>query len=244
MKVSVNTAVFLADIKNGRSQADCVASLSNKPIENVEVRGELFDPATEQEALTAIRKTCDDQQFGLYYSIPEELLIDGQLNPALEHYIQLGNQFSMNGLKISLGKADRISKETLRDLAQLASTSSALITVENQPNENAELPAFADQLNEILTAVSALGYTFDSGNWYWIDTAPEKAFDLLQTEIDVFHLKDIANRETVMLGDGQTDWQSMLRALNEDVPVFLEYAIEADRLDQQIQLVNTVLASR
>lgn len=244
MKVSVNTAVFLADVKNGRSQADCVASLSDKPIENVEVRGELFDPATEQEALTTIRKICDDHHFGLYYSIPEELLIDGQLNTALRHYVQLGNQFKLDGLKISLGNADRISKETLQELAQIVSNSSALITVENQPNENAKLPAFADQLNEILTAISELGYTFDSGNWYWIDTAPEKAFNLLKPEIDVFHLKDITNRETVMLGTGQTDWQSMVRALNEDVPVFLEYAIAADQLDQQIELVNAVLASR
>ena len=55
-------------------------------------------------------------------------------------------------------------------------------------------------------------------------------------------LKDIADLTTVRLGEGATNWQSMVQALNSEVPVFLEYGVATDEeLDEEIQKVNLIL---
>lgn len=88
----------------------------------------------------------------------------------------------------------------------------------------------------------SLGYTFDSGNWYWIDQQPEPAFAALKSAITVFHLKDIKDQTTVMLGQGATDWHSLLGQLSPEIPVFLEYNIAAADLSGQIDLVKQALS--
>ena len=46
----------------------------------------------------------------------------------------------------------------------------------------------------------------------------------------------------VRLGEGATNWQSMVQALNSEVPVFLEYGVATDEeLNEEIQKVNLIL---
>lgn len=42
MAVNVNTAVFLDDMQNGKTQSDCLQALIGTNIQAIEVRGEFF----------------------------------------------------------------------------------------------------------------------------------------------------------------------------------------------------------
>mgnify|MGYP004475019131 CR=1 FL=1 len=244
MQASINTAVYLNEVQGGQSQFECLKQLVGQPIDNIEVRGELFDRASRDKELFMIQTLCTSQNWGFYFSIPTQLFDQGQLNPEFAEYVDLAKQYHMAGLKISLGDAAGFDLHTAATLHRLLVDYQGQVTVENQPNAFSKLPAFAETVKALLEAVPELGYTFDSGNWYWIDEPSAKAFASLKSVTTIFHLKDILNQDTVMLGEGQTDWAAMVNALDEHVPVFLEYAITPDQVLTELAKVNAVLAKR
>lgn len=244
MQASINTAVFLTALQDGMSQLDCLKALIGKAIANIEVRGEFFKADTQAAELTAIDTLCQAEHWGFYFSIPEQLFEAGQLNSHLSDYLALAQRHHIQGLKISLGDAQDFDETVVAQLNDALQAYSGTLTVENQPNTLSQLPAFSTTLHRLLQAVPQLGYTFDSGNWYWLDERPETAFEQVRDVITVFHLKDIADQETVMLGDGTTDWQSLVAALPEQVPVFLEYGIALQDLGTELAKVDVALAQR
>jgi sugar phosphate isomerase/epimerase len=244
MQASINTAVYLDAVQSGTSQFQCLKTLVDHPIDDVEVRGELFDPKTRDQELFMIKTLCTAQNWDLYFSIPEQLFDHGQVNEHLSDYLAMASTFGIKGLKISLGDAQGFDVTAIAKLHRLLSSYSGTVTVENQPNAFSRLPAFSQTVHALLEAVPTLGYTFDSGNWYWLDETPANAFAQLKDVTTVFHLKDIKNRDTVMLGDGDTDWVSLVDQLDDNVPVFLEYAINDHQFDAEVAKLNAVLAKR
>lgn len=242
MKVSINTAVFLHDMEKGHSQYECMQRLDGKEIDAVQVRGEFFNGDTKNDELAQIRGYLNDHGWDFYYSVPEELFQDNDFNHDLADNIKMAEKFGIKELKYSLGRKFRaFSDQKINELKELLNNTDVKVTVENQPNEFGEIPAVKQSLQWIKDVKLNLGYTFDSGNWYWIDEDPQKAFDELHHYISTFHLKDVANRETVMLGDGKTNWKDLLERLKAGVPVFLEYDIPDNLLDHEIDLVNDTL---
>lgn len=118
------------------------------------------------------------------------------------------------------------------------------MTIENQPNDNGTLIEMKKAINYLNDNHIKLGYTFDSGNWYWIDENPHVAFDELRENISVFHLKDIKSKNTMMLNNGDTDWRYMLNKLGENIPVFLEYGIDENKIIDEMEKVEDVLMKR
>ena len=75
MQVSLNTAVFLPQLERSKSQLACLLAVDAWPIDNIEVRGEFFAPATKVRELEQIAKLCQKNDWELYYSVPEELFL-------------------------------------------------------------------------------------------------------------------------------------------------------------------------
>lgn len=241
MNVSINTAVFLHNVEAGNNQIDCLRKLTKAPIDNIEVRGELFNEATKDEELKQINLLCADNDWKYFYSIPSELFLNDHINENFKAYIEMAEKYHIDQLKISLGDLTKITDQQLRDLNALLNDTPVKVTIENQPNDNGVLTTFKKNIDRLKEQKMTLGYTFDSGNWYWINETPTEAFAALKDDITVFHLKDIKDRETVMLNDGATDWQTLIKQLKNDTPIFLEYDIPDQNLDQEINKVNQLL---
>lgn len=238
MKVSINTAVFLDQMNAGQSQYEVLQQLVGKPIDNVEVRGEFFKEDSRDAELSKISDLATDNGWGLYYSIPEALFNDGELNNHLADYIAMATNFGIRNLKISLGDYGELTADKLAQIAAIP-TDKVTISVENEPNNHGEVKKLVNFLNAIH---GHLGYTFDAGNWYWIDEDPQSAMDQLKSFVTIFHLKNIQNRDTTMLDDGDTDWHQLTNKVPNNVPVFLEYNIpSAELLNSEITKVNELL---
>ncbi|WP_125979994.1 sugar phosphate isomerase/epimerase [Loigolactobacillus iwatensis] len=244
MKVSINTAVFLDDLQAHVSQFTCLQRLSASAIDAIEVRGEFFQPATKASELHKIDQLCQQQNWQFYYSVPEELFQGSTVNSQLTTYLKMAQENHIKSLKFSLGDCQQISPATLAALQQQLAATKVKVTIENQPNENATLANLEQRLAWLKAAQSSLGYTFDAGNWCWVATEPLTAFTKVQAAISVFHLKAIQNKDTVLLTAKPANWQKMLAQLQSSVPVFLEYAIPNEQLNQQIDLVNQLLQQR
>lgn len=240
MKVSINTAVFLDQMNAGHSQYDVLQQLIGKPVDNVEVRGEFFKDDCREAELDKISDLAVKNGWGLYYSIPEALFSDGELNQNLNRYIAMAKKYGIRNLKISLGDYGALTSDTLKLINEIP-TNDVTISVENEPNQHGEVPRIFNFLDSI---DNHLGYTFDSGNWYWIDQDPQAAMNQLQSFVTIFHLKNIKNHDTTMLDDGDTDWQKLTQQVPDGVPIFLEYNIPtAKQLDSEIAKVNEFLQS-
>ncbi|QBX92981.1 sugar phosphate isomerase/epimerase family protein [Lactiplantibacillus plantarum] len=243
MKIGINTAIYESQVQAGATQLECLKTLVTRfDVSAVEVRGEFFKPETRSAELLAISQLCEEQHWDLYYSVPEELFSSDGYNASLVTNLELATKYHIKSLKYSFGVQPTLQAHDLEALTQLLATTPIQVTIENQPNANGDLATFESDVAWVKSQKLSLGYTFDSGNWYWIDQQPEPAFAALKSAITVFHLKDIKDQTTVMLGQGATDWHSLLGQLSPEIPVFLEYNIAAADLSGQIDWVKQALS--
>ncbi len=243
MHLSINTAVFEDEIKKGKSQLECLERLPDKIIDSIEVRGEFFDEERVEEELEEISNLCEKNRWKLFYSVPQELFNSDGFNQDIENKIALAEKYNVSNLKYSLGHIN-VKNIDINELNDILNNTSVNVTIENQPNDNGSLVGMKKALNYLNDNHIKLGYTFDSGNWYWIDENPHVAFDELRENISVFHLKDIKSKNTMMLNNGDTDWRYMLNKLGENIPVFLEYGIDENKIIDEMEKVEDVLMKR
>lgn len=243
MHLSINTAVFEDEIKKGKSQLECLERLPDKIIDSIEVRGEFFDEERVEEELEEISNLCEKNRWKLFYSVPQELFNSDGFNQDIENKITLAEKYNVSNLKYSLGHIN-VKNIDINELNDILNNTSVNVTIENQPNDNGSLVEMKKALNYLNDNHIKLGYTFDSGNWYWIDENPHVAFDELRENISVFHLKDIKSKNTMMLNNGDTDWRYMLNKLGENIPVFLEYGIDENKIIDEMEKVEDVLMKR
>lgn len=243
MHLSINTAVFEDEIKKGKSQLECLERLPDKIIDSIEVRGEFFDEERVEEELEEISNLCEKNRWKLFYSVPQELFNSDGFNQDIENKIALAEKYNVSNLKYSLGHIN-VKNTDINELNDILNNTSVNVTIENQPNDNGSLVEMKKALNYFNDNHIKLGYTFDSGNWYWINENPHVAFDELRENISVFHLKDIKSKNTMMLNNGDTDWRYMLNKLGENIPVFLEYGIDENKIIDEMKKVEDVLMKR
>lgn len=236
-KIMINTIAFQAALKDNPSQFAQLQNF-NRPLNGFEVRGELFDPTTETQELELLKAYATNQQVNFFFSIPEQLFIKGKLNPQLAHYFELAEKFNINSLKISLGEVADVTAKQVEILNQLIDRTHTHLTVENEPNENGSLDQMAKTLNQLKQLGSKTGYTFDSGNWYWIDEDPLAALTKLQDYVTVFHLKNIESQTTLPLSQGTDMWRQLVSKLPTEIPIILEYTADNSTLNNDLRLLH------
>ena len=235
MKVGLNTAVCASQIEAGSSQLECLKTWQNLPVTAIEMRGEYFNPATFTAEITAIRQLAQTMHWQLFISIPAELFSNQGVNSNLQEVLTMATKYGITGVKYSLGIPTSAALAAVKPV--LAKFPGVQVTVENQPTAAGQLTAVRKALQTIKEDRIPLGFTFDAGNWYWVDEDPVVAFAALAPSITVFHLKDVRNRETRMLGEGDCNWQPLIQKLSTTVPVFLEYAIAPEDVKAEITKV-------
>lgn len=245
MKVSLNTAVFLDHLNEGESQLDCLKNLPipADDIDNIQVRGEFFKKENKDQELEGIKKICQENNWGLYYSVPEEFFKDGRINQSFADNLEMAKEHHLKFLKYFVGDVSGVNLDDIAHVSNQLTEAGVQLTLENLSNATGKLEVVEKALSAI-KMFKNIGFTFDAGNWYWVDENPTTAFATLKDEITNYHLKDIKNKETVMLGEGSTDWKPMVTALSNDIPIFLEYAISDKQMKHEVDLVNDVIAKR
>lgn len=245
MKVSVNTAIFVDHLNNGESQIACLKKITNlkAKIDNIQVRGEFFKDESKDAEIEEIKKLCHKNGWGLYYSVPEQFFVDGHVNVSLEDNVAMAKKHQLKHLKYFVGDASQVDPAEINKAAVLLAKVGVDLTLENLSNETGHLAVVKEGLKAV-TKYDQIGFTYDAGNWYWVDEKPETAFNDLKDQITNYHLKDIKNKETVMLGDGTTDWKKMILELDPQIPIFLEYGIPDEQIEHELDKVNAVIDKR
>lgn len=243
--IGINTLVYMQELNNGTPQSQILPVIAGHGITLAEVRREYIK---SDEEFDAIVEAARANKLDLFYSVPESITINGDVNPGFEGFLDEARRMGVKNVKFNQGDIKDVDKAIIAKIDSAAAAHNVTLSIENdQTPENGTLECTTASLRNIKNNGGHTGYTFDLGNWFWRGENADAAFAQLLPSITIFHLKNVngaAEREnlsTTMLADGVINWQAMLPQLPESVPVFLEFPIAADDIAGQIAAVREIV---
>jgi sugar phosphate isomerase/epimerase len=243
-QLGINLLVFKNDLDNGREQEKILGEIGNLGVSIAEIRREYLKNSNEE--LKEINKLAKELNIEIYYSVPEKIACEKRINSNIKAYFEEAKQMGSTHIKFNIGDLENLDVDEIKKLQDIISYFNIKVTIENdQTLENGNLKCVTNAIDFINTNSLSIGYTFDLGNWYWQNEDPKNAFDILNSNITVFHLKNVDflndNLNTTLLSEGKIDWKSMLNKLSEDVPIIIEYPIKKEDIFGEIAQVKESL---
>ena len=240
--IGINTLVYMDALRAGTPQSELLGTIAAHGITLAEVRREYIANDNEYDA---IANAAASTSLTLFYSVPESITLNGDINPQFEQYLDEAARMGARNVKFNQGDIKDVDPAVLQRIDSQAAARSLTLSIENdQTPQNGTFACTQASLDHIAANGSAIGYTFDLGNWYWRDEDAQQAFSRLVDYITVFHLKNVNGSQdksqlaTTMLQDGVIDWQPMVNQLPASIPVFLEFPIPAEQVAEQIDVVR------
>ncbi|MGX7327910.1 sugar phosphate isomerase/epimerase family protein [Enterococcus bulliens] len=220
--IFLNLLVFDSEFKNGATQLELVEQASDLGFEHIEIRREYFRDLKNE--LAPIRDIAKRRNLTLFYSIPDQLYLDGYINPHLQDYLEEALFLGVSQVKFTIGefKNDLLTHE----LKALLKKGIAIAIENDQTAESGKIATIASFMKKIKEAQLPIGYVFDLGNFRFVDENEQDALDLLASYVTYLHLKDVTFHEdkpvATDLDLGVIDWKQAINAL-PDIPVAIEY---------------------
>lgn len=220
--IFLNLLVFDHDFQAGASQRTLIEHAVALGFDHIEIRREYFRDLDVE--LPQIKELAERFNLTLFYSVPDQIYQDGQLNPKLQMYLDEALFLGVTQIKWTIGAFDgELLKEGLEALLKTG----IAITVENdQTQESGTITAIEAFMKQVNASQLAIGYVFDLGNFRFVQENEQDALSLLEPYVTYLHLKDVAYQGTqpvaTDLGNGVIDWQHVLAKLS-NVPVAIEY---------------------
>lgn len=243
-QLGINLLVFKNDLDNGIDQEKILNEIGNLGVSIAEIRREYLKNSNEE--LLAINKLAKVLNIEIYYSVPEKIACQKKINSNIKVYFEEAKQMGSTHIKFNIGDLENLDADEIKKLEDIINYFNMKVTIENdQTPENGNLKCVTNVINLINNNSLSIGYTFDLGNWYWQNQDPKNAFHILNSNITVFHLKNVDflndNPNTTLLSEGKIDWKLMLNKLSKDVPVIIEYPIKKEDILGEIEQVKEVL---
>lgn len=227
--IAANFLLLADEWQAGRSQAELMPELIDLGFDTIEIRREYFRNITEE--IPAVAQLARDHGVTLYYSVPDEVFVDGAVNPKLQGYLDEGKQLGIKKIKWNTGDFVHFTGDLAAALNPLINQGIEI----NIENDQTQTSGTLAPITAFLTAVKAarvdLGYVYDLGNWPFVGADPVAAAHALAPFVRYIHVKDDVTTGvkpvTVPLDEGDLPWRDILDILPQDVPVALEYPTAA-----------------
>lgn len=222
-KLVLNLLVFAEKIKKGLLQSELLQEVADLGFSQVEVRREYFK--NFETELPVIKSEAERLNLTLFYSVPDEVYVSGEINPQLERYLDEAKQMGVKQIKWNIGDFDgELHQEKLKALIDKG----VIITVENdQTQKSGTISAIQTFLEVSRAAELPVGYVYDLGNWRFVGENEEQAAEVLKDFVSYIHVKDVryieGKPQAVGLDHGDLDWRKVLAVLPKDIPIAIEY---------------------
>jgi len=245
--ISGNLLLMAKDWQAGRSQAELVEALASLGFETIEIRREYFKSVDDEKE--AIRQLQEAKGFQLFYSVPDEVFVNGALNPKLQTYLDEAKSMHVSKIKWNIGDFEGFQGDLKETLEPIVSQGIEVNIENDQTQTSGRIQPVQKFLEAAKAAGLDLGYVYDLGNWPFVGEKPEEAAGLLKDYVRYIHIKDdIISGEkpvTVPLDTGELDWRSILDVLPQDVPIALEYPTESTEvIEEGLEKLKAYLAER
>lgn len=240
-QLGINLLVFKNDLDNGIEQKNVLDKIGKLGVSIAEIRREYLKNLNKESI--EINKVAKELNIEIYYSVPEKIAFEERINSKIKVYFEEAKQMGATHIKFNIGNLENLNVDEMERLKNIIDDFKIRVTIENdQTPENGNLKCIRNTINIINKNSLPIGYTFDAGNWYWQNENPKNAFDLLNSDITVFHLKNVNflndNPSITLLSEGKIDWKLMINKLSKNVPIIMEYPINKEDILREITQVE------
>ncbi len=227
-QVVLNLLVFASEVEKGALQSDLLIKAKELGFDQVEIRREYFKDLAKE--MPVIKKTAEEQGIELFYSVPEEVFVEGKVNPQLAVYLNEAQQMGVKHIKWNIG--DFQADSSLDKLVELTKQGVEVNIENDQTQTSGTIQAIAAFMEAVKTQTLDIGYVYDLGNWRFVGESEEKAAESLKNYVRYIHVKDVAYEnnqpQAAGLDEGVIQWREILDILPKDVPVAIEYPTTED----------------
>lgn len=227
-QIVLNLLVFAKEVEAGALQAKLLLKAKELGFNKVELRREYFKNIKEE--MPVIKKIADDQGIELFYSVPDEVFVNREVNPKLTEYLMEANQLGVKHIKWNIG--DFHEDRSLAELQALTEKGIEINIENDQTQTSGTIQAIATFMEAVKKAELAIGYVYDLGNWRFVGESEEAAAKQLAEYVRYIHVKDVAyandQPQAAELDKGVIEWRNILAILPKDVPVAIEYPTTSD----------------
>lgn len=222
-KLVLNFLVFADKVKDGALQADLLQKAADLGFTQVEIRREYFRDINEEKSV--IESEAKRLGLDLFYSVPDEVYVNGKINPKLEQYVIEAKQMGVKHIKWNIG--DYNGELYLNELKALLDRGIAISIENDQTQTSGTIAAIDTYMKAVTKAGVNIGYVYDLGNWRFVGEDERAAAELLKDYVQYIHVKDVQlvdqKPQAIGLDHGEIDWRKVLQILPQDVPVAIEY---------------------
>lgn len=222
-KLVLNFLVYADRVTNGATQSELLQEISDLGFTQVEIRREYFKNIGSE--IPVIQSEAKRLSLDLFYSVPDEVYVQGEVNPKLEQYLSEAKQMGVKHIKWNIGDfIGTLHEDELKALLD----QEVEISIENdQTQTSGTIDAIGRFMKAVKAAGLTIGYVYDLGNWRFVGENELEAAELLKDYVHYIHVKDVKYNEeqpiAVGLDHGVIDWRKALDLLPKDVPVAIEY---------------------
>ncbi|MGM0167001.1 hypothetical protein IGI39_001981 [Enterococcus sp. AZ135] len=219
----LNFLVFADRVANGELQADLLQEIADLGFNQVELRREYFRDINEE--IPVIESEAKRLGLQLFYSVPDEVYVDGTVNPKLEHYLVEAKKMGVKHIKWNIGDFD--GELHIKQLKELLDEGVEISIENDQTQTSGTIKAIDTYMKAVKNAGLTIGYVYDLGNWRFVEEDEVTAAKLLKSYVHYIHVKDVRYEnqqpQAAGLDHGELPWRKVLQILPQDVPVAIEY---------------------
>lgn len=248
IEVVIVASAFGAEAARRDGHAVCAEKAALAGADGFEVRRELIadDAGTQLDALARLGERIRGAGLWSVHSTPATLFRgDGSLDAdALTLAIDEAHALGARIVKLQLGgKEGSVATDaaTIDCITHAIAGSRARVVVENGQSVEGGLPGAFEMLFAALPAESALGMTFDTGNWHWTGADPLDAAQRLAPHVAYVHCKTTqgegARRFAVAPAHDDARFAAILERLPPTVPRAIEYPLQSEA-DAAVQVAR------
>lgn len=226
--IALNTIAYQQVMKENSTirQAGLLHEIKSLGIDYVEIRREFVSAGEEELKQTA--EIAKKEQVKLFYSVPDELFKDNEVNPVMEDYFKEAALLNALQMKVTLGELEKLTKQKAEQIGRLVNQFSTKLLIENDQSKErgsaAILKAFMEEASKFGLS---LGLTFDVANFVYFDENPIESAKVLKPFVQYIHIKNVKKHEDKLeatdMESGDLDIQEILNQFPEEVPCAIEY---------------------
>lgn len=222
-RMVLNFLVFADKVAKGELQSDLLQEAADLGFKQVEVRREYFKDIDKE--IPVIKSDAERLGLTLYYSVPDEVYVNGSINPKLKKYLKEAKRMGVKHIKWNIGDySGQLHEEELKALLD----EGVEISIENdQTQTSGTTKAIITYMKAVTKVGVPIGYVYDLGNWRFVGENEVTAAETLKDFVHYIHVKDVRYDgelpQAAGLDRGEIDWRKVLHILPQNVPVAIEY---------------------
>lgn len=239
-RLVLNTLVLQAEQAAGVSQLDLVKKLV--PLtDKIELRREYnAGTLTEISQLNTLRL---QQRLVYFYSVPENLFVDGHVNPQLPLYVAEAQALGASYIKMTLGNFDQSTDFRPQDVLDWIPAGIQLNLENDQTIANTDPDTLQRFFHSFDRTNRRVGFVNDLGNWIFTKRDTLVMSKQLLPFTRFVHLKNYVldaqgNPQTVAFNQGELDYATLLDLFPTELPVALEYPSTITALEQDLAVLT------